>query len=46
LGFVHFVLRVEGIAVLGEGSDGVGEGSDEGSALQRLTLSQARLDCS
>ena len=30
-------------AVLGEGSAVVGEGSDEGSALQRLALSQARL---
>ena len=30
-------------AVMGEGSDGVGEGIDEGSALQRLALSQARL---
>ena len=39
-------VMVEGSAVLGEGSDGVGEGSDEGSALQRLALSQARLDCS
>jgi len=36
---------VEGSAVLGEGSAVVGEGSDEGSALQRLALSQARLDC-
>ena len=37
------VVVGNGRAVLGEGSAVVGEGSDEGSALQRLALSQARL---